>query len=75
MIAPAGEPRDPADCRAGGLAAARRAVAAVLFRQSDEQAPPAPRVASATAWLWAAWVAAIAISYFACAAWWTVEQY
>jgi hypothetical protein len=75
MIAPVRENRPASAHRPGGLTMARRAVAAALFKQSDQTAPASPRVSSYMAWTLVAWVMAITASYFAFWSWWTIDGY
>jgi hypothetical protein len=73
MIAPVREPPSRASSSANSLASARRAVAAVLFRRTACQTSPASRVSSLVAWTFVGFSIAIAASYFAFGAWWTIR--
>ena len=69
MIAPLKEstlaPREAAQ-----WAGARRAVAALLLRNTMSETSSAPTVSRRTAWLFVAWAVAIAAIYLTRDAWW-----
>ena len=75
MIAPVREDRPATAHRPRGLTMARRAVAAALFRHSDEPAPAPQPTSSYVAWLLIAWAMTITASYFAFWSWWTIDGY
>jgi hypothetical protein len=73
MIAPVREPASRSSPSGHGLASARRAVAAVLFRRTPCQTSSASRVSSFVAWTFVGWTIAVAASYFAFGAWWAIH--
>ena len=72
MIAPLRQSDRPRIARPDNLAAARRALAAMLFNRPRRPPEPAPRVSDWRAWAFAVGTVAIVVLYVSSRAWWTV---
>lgn len=75
MIAPIKESHTGDRTRERPLAAARRAVAAMLFQRPAQAGPPAVRVSVRAAWALVAWIALVAGSYVVLNGWWAIDRY
>lgn len=72
MIAPLKQSPVRSSEQASSLSAARKALAAVLFKRPAPTRPRAPVVGTTVACLFIAWLVAVAVSYLAIPAWWAI---